>query len=71
MTDRPLCIFKDGKFFKDFGGTYYPTDRFNVVMTRELFMTRTGPDAERYSKECQKALNQYEEAQRAAMEEAK
>ncbi len=66
MTDRPLCIFKDGKFFKDFGGTYYPTDRFNVVMTREMFLTRTDVNAERYVKDCQEALKQF-----AAMEEAK
>ena len=66
MTDRPLVIFKDGKFFKDFGGTYYPTDRFNVVMTREMFLTRTDANAERYVKDCNEALKQF-----AAMEEAK
>jgi len=71
MTDRPLIIFREGQLWKDHGGHYYPASRFSVVMTRETFLTRPGPDAERYAKECQKALNQYEEAQRAAMEEAK
>tara|TARA_R110000868_G_scaffold20938_5_gene87762 strand:+ start:2718 stop:2918 length:201 start_codon:yes stop_codon:yes gene_type:complete len=66
MTDRPLVKYEDGKFFKDFGGTYYPTDRFNVVMTREMFLTRTDVNAERYVKDCNEALKQY-----AAMEEAK
>lgn len=67
MTERPLVIFKGGKLLKDFGGVYYPTERFNVVMTRELFLTRTDVNAERYVKDCQQALDQYN----AAMEEAK
>lgn len=67
MSDRPLCIFKEGRFFKDFGGVYYPTERFNVVMTREMFLTRTDVNAKRYVKDCQAALDQFN----AAMEEAK
>lgn len=67
MGDRPLCIFRDGEFMRDMGGVYCPVSRFHVVMTREMFLTRTGPDAERYAQACQEALNQYE----AAMEEAK
>lgn len=59
MTDRPLCKYEDGQFWKDFGGVYYPTDRFNVVMTRETFLTRTGPDAERYVKDCEAALAEW------------
>lgn len=66
MTDRPLVKYEDGKFFKDVGGTYYPTDRFNVVMTREMFLTRADVNAERYVKDCQEALKQF-----AAMEESK
>ena len=67
MTDRPLCIFREGQLWKDHGGHYYPASRFEVVMTREMFLTRTGPDAERYVKEAQAALTEYEKA----MEEAK
>ena len=74
MTERPLCIFRDGKLWIDDGGVYEPTYRFRVVLMREHFLQRTrevsgmpSPLSARYAAECQDALNQYQ----SAMEEAK
>lgn len=62
MTNRPLAIYREGQLLKDMGGNYYPTTRFNVLMTAEMFSTRTGPDAERYDRDCRNALAEYDKA---------
>ena len=65
--DRPLTIFKDGQLMMLDAGEYRPKPLFHVVMMREAMLLRDGPEAERYARECQAAINQYN----AAMEEAK
>jgi hypothetical protein len=67
MTERPLAKFEDGRLWKDIGGVYYPTTRFHVLMTAEVFETRRDPLATRYVRDCRTALQQYDKA----MEEAK
>ncbi len=66
MTDRPLARFHEGRLEKNTGGVYYPTQRFNVLMTARMFETRPGPDAARYVRDCKAALAEYDKA----MEEA-
>ena len=73
MTDRALCVFRDGKLWIDDGGVYEPTSRFRVVLMREHFLQRTrevsgmpAPLSAQYAADCQEALKQF-----AAMEEAK
>jgi len=70
MTDRSLAKYEDGRLWRDIGGTYYPATRFEIVMTREIFLTRPGPDAERYVRECQAALTDYEQANKGQEEKA-
>ena len=65
--DRPLTIFKDGSLYMLDAGQYRPKPLFHVVMMREAMLLRDGPEAERYVRECQAAINQYN----AAMEEAR
>jgi len=66
MTDRPLAKYEDGQLWKDIGGVYYPATRFHVLMTAEMFSTRTGPDAERYAKACTEAIQQHDAAREKA-----
>jgi hypothetical protein len=68
MTDRPLVRFHEGRLEQDIGGVYYPTHRFNVLMTVRVFETRPGPNAARYVRDCRRALAEYDKAK--AKEEA-
>jgi len=69
MTDRPLARFYDGQLELDRGGVYCPVT-WSAVWTMWLtFRNKTGPDAERYVRDCRSALQQYDKAK--AMEEAK
>lgn len=65
--DRPLAIFRDGQLMMLDAGAYEPKPLFHVVMMREHMLLRDDSEAERYARECQAAINQYN----AAMEEAK
>lgn len=66
VTDRPLAVFRDGQLWKDMGGVYCSVPRFHVLMTREMFSTRTDANAKRYAKECQDALNEQDKAMEVA-----
>jgi hypothetical protein len=67
MTDRPLAKYEDGQLWKDIGGVYYPATRIHVLLSAEMFLTRTDANAKRYVRDCRAALHQYDKA----MEEAK
>lgn len=70
MTDRPLAKYEDGRFWLLQAGRYQKSNRFNVVMMREEFLCRPGPDAARYVSELQQALTDYEQANKGQEETA-
>lgn len=66
MSDRPVVIFRDGRLYLDYAGTYQPVSRMSVALLAQTQSTLRCPEAQEVVRQCQEALKQY-----AAMEESK